>query len=208
MLIIKKRNIKRKVTDTHQQVIVETQSKSIKRRGVLTTSTCQNNKSEIIESIDKSSPKIIAKPTGKLIVDVKKLHKFVEETNTVKSPEFRPPSTPVKRKTPILQLLRHQMETRSAAKIPLKGVQTHPPVILQQCHLNSISYFNRIAKQSSDAAMRLLPDRFKSLGMDRSDLDQMLRYIANRAPLIIHIDLKRVLPYLVEDTHYRMLIDI
>jgi len=59
------------------------------------------------------------------------------------------------------------------------------------------------ARPKSEAAVCGLKERLKSWGYAQHELMQVLRYIRDEAPIIIHVDLATRLDWLERDTHYR-----
>lgn len=48
-----------------------------------------------------------------------------------------------------------------------------------------------------------LLERFKKMGHNEENLKRTLQYIRNEAPIIIHVNLDKILHLIVKDTHYR-----
>ena len=64
-------------------------------------------------------------------------------------------------------------------------------------HKNAIYYHNR--------AESAFVGRMVKLGYSEDDLKEVRNYIEKKAPLIIHVNFKKYMPYFVKDTHYRNL---
>lgn len=79
---------------------------------------------------------------------------------------------------------------------------------LVKCQQNALKYVQDLARVASEGKRRALEARFVELGLKMSDLDLVLRYIRNDAPIIIHFDVGKVLNYFVNDTHYRNLFEV
>ena len=59
------------------------------------------------------------------------------------------------------------------------------------------------AKVLSEEATANLQSRVVSLGFTMEELDQTLKWISFEAPIIIHVFLEKIIPLLLNDTHYR-----
>ena len=72
---------------------------------------------------------------------------------------------------------------------------THQKAALEYCDLKARDYSNR------DHA--LLIQRFKNRNLDEGDLQLVINYVQNMAPIIIHLKLDAILDYLCDDIYYR-----
>eukprot|EP00928_Gymnodinium_smaydae_P008913 TRINITY_DN13292_c0_g1_i1.p1 TRINITY_DN13292_c0_g1~~TRINITY_DN13292_c0_g1_i1.p1 ORF type:complete len:782 (+),score=186.38 TRINITY_DN13292_c0_g1_i1:80-2347(+) len=68
---------------------------------------------------------------------------------------------------------------------------------------SAVAHIRRLAKKSHAEALSVLQDRLAELGFQDDHLWLTLAWIRELAPIIIHLDLNKALPYLESDTHYR-----
>jgi len=69
-----------------------------------------------------------------------------------------------------------------------------------------VKCMRKLQKQSekkSQAAKSGLLTKFKRLGFTKKDLENVEDYIANYAPLVIHVHVDKYMKYFIKDTHYR-----
>ena len=71
----------------------------------------------------------------------------------------------------------------------------------------ALQHVETSARRKHALSLEPLSARVKSLGYSEKDLDSALGFIRERAPLIIHIHVPRVLRLLLGDTHYRSLFE-
>lgn len=83
---------------------------------------------------------------------------------------------------------------------------------LSETQVNVMRDTKRRAKKASDAALPRLKKRFTKLGYTEDQLNAVLRYISEEAPIVIHFNPDRrmgcltnrtVLKAFLSDTHYR-----
>ena len=73
---------------------------------------------------------------------------------------------------------------------------------LEQCQQYALQHVDGTAKGMHQAALAALQARVKAIGFDAADLDAILKYIADDAPIIIHMT-EEVLRLLCKDPFYR-----
>ena len=66
-------------------------------------------------------------------------------------------------------------------------------------HKNA-KYYNNIAESA-------FVSRMIKLGYNGDDLKEVKEYISKKAPLIIHVNFNKYMPYFLKDTHYRNLFE-
>ena len=76
---------------------------------------------------------------------------------------------------------------------------------LQSC---AVAHVTKHAKVASERAMPRLLARLLRWGYDRHDLHELLRYIRDDAPLIVHVDLPKTLALIVDDPALRNLFEV
>lgn len=59
------------------------------------------------------------------------------------------------------------------------------------------------AQHESDAAYDSVLQKIKDIGKGEKELQRVIRYVRNEAPIIVHLNLDNSLDYLISDTHYR-----
>jgi len=76
---------------------------------------------------------------------------------------------------------------------------------LVECQRNAVRHIRALAKRNHDDALPKLQRRIAKLGSDikETDLWMTLAWIREMAPIIVHIDLQKMLRFLESDTHYR-----
>jgi hypothetical protein len=78
---------------------------------------------------------------------------------------------------------------------------------LRQCQLDALAFADGRAEEASEDALGELCERVEGIGKSRAELANVLDHIRESAPVIIHIDVPKVLELLVEDSHYRSLFE-
>jgi len=78
-----------------------------------------------------------------------------------------------------------------------------PSHLCNAMQLRAIQWVAERAKELSVAAEKPLLQRFKKLGYDARAFKDTIRYIRNKAPIIIHVNLQTTMQYFIKDTHYR-----
>jgi len=74
---------------------------------------------------------------------------------------------------------------------------------LVQCQKEAVRHIRTLAKSNHEAALPRLQARAQALGYDDSDLWMTLAWIREMAPILVHINLDKMMPFLESDTHYR-----
>mmetsp|Transcript_49699 Transcript_49699/g.118425 ORF Transcript_49699/g.118425 Transcript_49699/m.118425 type:complete len:640 (+) Transcript_49699:95-2014(+) len=74
---------------------------------------------------------------------------------------------------------------------------------LVSCQQRAIRHIRRLAKANHERALPQLQQKVKSLGYTDNDLWMTLAYIRELAPIIVHIDMDKMLQWIEKDTHYR-----
>jgi len=80
--------------------------------------------------------------------------------------------------------------------------------MLNRKQLNAVEHVIRCAQEVSEKAKIRVLERMVSFGYRPEDLEKVKLYLRDKAPLLIHINLKRVLGHLLADDHYRNLHEI
>ncbi|XP_022793694.1 uncharacterized protein LOC111332596 [Stylophora pistillata] len=75
--------------------------------------------------------------------------------------------------------------------------------ILNETQREALEYVIKRSTQDSKTVASALLARVKRLGYSENDLKRTLQWVRSAAPITIHINLDRVLKFLVDDTHYR-----
>lgn len=91
------------------------------------------------------------------------------------------------------------------AKIMLSSEPTELGALnrLNTVQREALKYVARESKRESDAAYEPLLRKFEGMGYTKEYLDNTLKYIRDRAPIIIHFSCPKVINFFKEDTHYR-----
>lgn len=74
---------------------------------------------------------------------------------------------------------------------------------LAVCQQKALAHVSEFARAGHERALPDLLARVSRLGFKQKHLHGMLEWVAERAPIIIHFDLDRMIDYLETDTHYR-----
>lgn len=74
---------------------------------------------------------------------------------------------------------------------------------LVDCQKKAIRHIRTLAKTNHDNALPKLQRRVKGLGFQDSDLWMTLAWIREMAPIIVHLDLSKMMQWFESDTHYR-----
>jgi len=72
-----------------------------------------------------------------------------------------------------------------------------------ECQKNAIRHIRTLAKSNHDARLPTLQARVKALGFSDNDLWMTLMWIRELAPILVHLNLDKMMQYLETDTHYR-----
>ncbi|XP_078367212.1 uncharacterized protein LOC144651186 isoform X2 [Oculina patagonica] len=115
---------------------------------------------------------------------------------------------------PVSKLIRHSQKCDGDMSGPRERFQGFLPSVHDLSAISSVAILNdtqraalqyvitRSAQDSKSVASKLLA-RVQRLGYSENDLKRTLQWIRSASPIIIHINLDKVLKFLVEDTHYR-----
>jgi len=87
--------------------------------------------------------------------------------------------------------------------ILLPASEQHVVKTLVPCQRSAICGVRKEAELNHSKAMLKLLERGSSIGVGHAELWSVLTWIRDLAPIIVHVDLDAVLPFLEEDTHYR-----
>jgi hypothetical protein len=71
------------------------------------------------------------------------------------------------------------------------------------CQKKAIKHIRTLAKSNHEAALPRLQNRMKKLGFSDNDLWMTLAWIRELAPIILHLNLDKMMQHFEEDTHYR-----
>jgi len=74
---------------------------------------------------------------------------------------------------------------------------------LVMCQKKALRHIRMLAKSNHDAALPKLLKRADRLGFNEQDVWMTLAWIREMAPIILHINLDKLLQFLEKDTHYR-----
>lgn len=75
--------------------------------------------------------------------------------------------------------------------------------ILEKCQEEAIKKIRQLAKQNHQAALPKLQKRVKDLGFPEDSLWLTLAWIREMAPILLHINMDKMLQFMEKDTHYR-----
>lgn len=74
---------------------------------------------------------------------------------------------------------------------------------LVKCQRDAVSAIRRLAKKNHQEALPALQTRVHKLGFPEDNLWLTLAWIRELAPILLHIDIDKMLPFMESDTHYR-----
>eukprot|EP00929_Paragymnodinium_shiwhaense_P073923 TRINITY_DN37788_c0_g1_i1.p1 TRINITY_DN37788_c0_g1~~TRINITY_DN37788_c0_g1_i1.p1 ORF type:complete len:665 (-),score=166.47 TRINITY_DN37788_c0_g1_i1:485-2479(-) len=74
---------------------------------------------------------------------------------------------------------------------------------LVDCQRSAVRHIRSLAKGNHEAALPDLQRRVQELGFSDKDLWMTLAWIREMAPIIVHVDLDKMLSHMESDTHYR-----
>jgi len=115
---------------------------------------------------------------------------------------------------PVSKLIHHSQKCDGDMSGPRERFQGFLPSVHDLSASSSVAILNdtqraalqyvitRSAQDSKSVASKLL-SRVQRLGYSENDLKRTLQWVRSASPIIIHINLDRVLKFLVDDTHYR-----
>jgi hypothetical protein len=76
-------------------------------------------------------------------------------------------------------------------------------IILTSSQENALKYAEKKSKIISKNVYLMVLAKYKYLGYTEDDLNKTIKYIQDKIPVIIHLDLTGVLKFLCNDTEYR-----
>lgn len=71
------------------------------------------------------------------------------------------------------------------------------------CQQQAVSFIRRLAKKNHQEALPKLQDRIAKLGLPEDSLWLTLAWIREMAPVLVHVNLDKMLQHIEGDTHYR-----
>ncbi|CAJ1442255.1 unnamed protein product [Effrenium voratum] len=74
---------------------------------------------------------------------------------------------------------------------------------LVDCQRKAVRHIRALAKRNHDDALPKLQKRLANLGFRDTDLWMTLAWIREMAPILVHLDLSKMLHFMEKDTHYR-----
>ncbi|CAK8987373.1 Calcium-dependent protein kinase 3 (Calcium-dependent protein kinase isoform CDPK6) (AtCDPK6), partial [Durusdinium trenchii] len=74
---------------------------------------------------------------------------------------------------------------------------------LVNCQKKAVAHIRALAKRNHENALPKLQQRIARLGFQDTDLWMTLAWVREMAPIIVHLDLTKMLQFLEKDTHYR-----
>ncbi|CAJ1338738.1 unnamed protein product, partial [Effrenium voratum] len=74
---------------------------------------------------------------------------------------------------------------------------------LVSCQCRAVKHIRMLAKRNHQEALPKLQQRITRLGFKEDDLWLTLAWIRELAPVIVHVNLDKMLPFMEKDTHYR-----
>jgi len=74
---------------------------------------------------------------------------------------------------------------------------------LEKCQKDAVRHIRTLAKSNHERAMPTLQRRILDLGYTEQDLFMTLSYIRELAPILIHVNLSKMMQFFEKDTHYR-----
>lgn len=75
--------------------------------------------------------------------------------------------------------------------------------LLVDCQQKALRHIRALAKSNHEQALPKLQNRMLSLKFEDSHLWMTLAFIRELAPIIVHLNLTKMIPFLEKDTHYR-----
>eukprot|EP00927_Polykrikos_kofoidii_P035530 TRINITY_DN3009_c0_g1_i1.p1 TRINITY_DN3009_c0_g1~~TRINITY_DN3009_c0_g1_i1.p1 ORF type:complete len:694 (-),score=106.10 TRINITY_DN3009_c0_g1_i1:139-2220(-) len=96
-----------------------------------------------------------------------------------------------------------QDDAQAYWRLVVSPSEFHEVAKLEECQKRSIALIRRLARKNHDVALPNLQRRLHKLGRKDDDLWMTLAWIRELAPVIIHLNLDKMLQYMESDTHYR-----
>ncbi|XP_019857750.1 PREDICTED: uncharacterized protein LOC109586023 [Amphimedon queenslandica] len=81
-------------------------------------------------------------------------------------------------------------------------------VVLTPIQQRAVNYVQEVSRKAAYEEYPSLCEKVIKLGYTPKDLQKVFHWVRSNAPIIIHINLDRVLSFLTKDTHYRNLFEI
>jgi len=115
---------------------------------------------------------------------------------------------------PVSELIHHSQNCRGGMSGPRERFHGFTPsvhdlsaissaAILNDTQHKALDYVIKRSAQDSKSVASALLSRVQRLGYSENDLKKTLQWVRSASPIIIHINLDKVLKFLVEDTNYR-----
>jgi hypothetical protein len=94
-------------------------------------------------------------------------------------------------------------DAQSTWQTVTSGSEFDTAAALVPCQKEALRHIRNIAQTNHNEALPKLLKRVKTLNFDDDHLYMCLAWIRELSPIIIHINLDKVMPVLLDDTHYR-----
>mmetsp|Transcript_86324 Transcript_86324/g.171382 ORF Transcript_86324/g.171382 Transcript_86324/m.171382 type:complete len:640 (-) Transcript_86324:227-2146(-) len=94
-------------------------------------------------------------------------------------------------------------EARAYWKMVVPQSEFEATAKLVKCQKDAVSTIRRLAKKNHQVALPALQARVHKLGFPDDHLWLTLAWIRELAPILLHIDIDKMLPFMESDTHYR-----
>jgi len=94
-------------------------------------------------------------------------------------------------------------EAQTYWRMVVPGSEFEEAAKLKKCQKDAIATIRRLAKKNHQEALPTLQARTHEMGFPDDHLWLTLAWIRELAPIIVHVDLNKMLPFLEKDTHYR-----
>eukprot|EP00930_Biecheleria_cincta_P043238 TRINITY_DN29706_c0_g1_i1.p1 TRINITY_DN29706_c0_g1~~TRINITY_DN29706_c0_g1_i1.p1 ORF type:complete len:600 (-),score=152.74 TRINITY_DN29706_c0_g1_i1:40-1839(-) len=94
-------------------------------------------------------------------------------------------------------------EEQTIWEVVMDGAELAAAAELTSCQKDAVRHIRDLARRNHKQALPLLQKRFEGLGYSSSDMWMTLAWIRELAPVTLHIDLDKITPFLLSDTHYR-----
>lgn len=94
-------------------------------------------------------------------------------------------------------------EEQTIWEVVMDGAELAAAAEMTSCQKDAVGHIRNLARENHKKALPLLQKRFEGLGSNSSDMWMTLAWIRELAPVTLHIDLDKISPFLLSDTHYR-----
>mmetsp|Transcript_7287 Transcript_7287/g.20664 ORF Transcript_7287/g.20664 Transcript_7287/m.20664 type:complete len:645 (+) Transcript_7287:57-1991(+) len=74
---------------------------------------------------------------------------------------------------------------------------------LVDCQKSAVRHIRKLAKNNHEKALPVLQRRVREMKYSDNDLWMALAYIRELAPILLHVNLDKMMPFFEKDTHYR-----